>query len=457
MASLLAVAAVSAVAAAVATPRVSDPAEPNDQAVAERLAAPPSADIVSIFRVGDVDEALLTRVREAAEAAGAEVALARSAQAQVTAVRRDDETITDVPAGWALPFSLTILPIEVIDEVMGPLVSSGVGRRGTVAMARSSANMHATVEGDVIDIRESGGGVRSFVVNRIVPDDMIGGTELVMTDTNAATLGLSPSGRVVIHGITSREQIDAELDERGLIDSEEFDVLQPSYERIRVRRSWTAVDPDITLGLLQTKLLLGEFAYVVRASGTVSISPEWIDDHVACDDTRPVYYCRALLDPAIPIKARCHDEVMGDLRGAFAEIVAKGLAAGIDVANANSYGGCFYPRFNRLSTNPFSGSLSRHSWAMALDTNTTTNAQGTVPRMDCRIVRIFRKWGFSWGGNYLTPDGMHFEWVGAPRHRISYPSKYCPNTQRPRSGEPIVTQRPTFFSQDGWVRDDLDH
>jgi hypothetical protein len=34
--------------------------------------------------------------------------------------------------------------------------------------------------------------------------------------------------------------------------------------------------------------------------------------------------------------------------------------------------------------------------------------------MDPRIVRIFQKWGFLWGGRFLTPDGMHFEYGSHP-------------------------------------------
>ena len=30
--------------------------------------------------------------------------------------------------------------------------------------------------------------------------------------------------------------------------------------------------------------------------------------------------------------------------------------------------------------------------------------------MDPRVVKVFEHWGFNWGGNFLIPDGMHFEY-----------------------------------------------
>ena len=55
---------------------------------------------------------------------------------------------------------------------------------------------------------------------------------------------------------------------------------------------------------------------------------------------------------------------------------------------------------------------------MAIDMNTTTNPQWGRPHMNCDVVRIFRKWGFAWGGNYWPTDGMHFEWVGERRDQL---------------------------------------
>lgn len=57
--------------------------------------------------------------------------------------------------------------------------------------------------------------------------------------------------------------------------------------------------------------------------------------------------------------------------------------------------------------------MSRHSWGTAIDINPATNAWGTTPTIDQRLVDIFRAHGFAWGGTWTRPDGMHFEWNGS--------------------------------------------
>jgi hypothetical protein len=136
-------------------------------------------------------------------------------------------------------------------------------------------------------------------------------------------------------------------------------------------------------------------------------------------------------------------------------VVDAGLAGYIDVANANTYGGCFGPRFSRIVGTQL-GTLSRHTWAQALDTNTVSNCQGCVPQMDCRVVRIFRAHNFAWGGNFLNPDGMHFEWVGEPRNTYLYPSRYCPNVAGGGTESFALAgdTRSVIFADDGWALTD---
>jgi hypothetical protein len=53
--------------------------------------------------------------------------------------------------------------------------------------------------------------------------------------------------------------------------------------------------------------------------------------------------------------------------------------------------------------------ISRHAWGLAFDINVPANGYGAAPTLDPRIVEVFRRWGFKWGGDFSTPDGMHFE------------------------------------------------
>ena len=74
--------------------------------------------------------------------------------------------------------------------------------------------------------------------------------------------------------------------------------------------------------------------------------------------------------------------------------------------------GCFSARF--INSDP-SGRLSHHSWGIAIDLNQAQNGFGAKPNMDMRVVDVFEdRWGFTWGGRWIIPDGIHFEWIKFP-------------------------------------------
>lgn len=70
------------------------------------------------------------------------------------------------------------------------------------------------------------------------------------------------------------------------------------------------------------------------------------------------------------------------------------------------FGGGYYVRPKRSSGNEY----STHSWGIALDFNVKNNQMGMRPEMDMRIVDVFEKAGFVWGGRWKKPDGMHFQY-----------------------------------------------
>ena len=95
--------------------------------------------------------------------------------------------------------------------------------------------------------------------------------------------------------------------------------------------------------------------------------------------------------------------MLPQLRAALDEVVQKGLAAKIHPASTAAATSRATSRTTRRK------GLSLHSWGMAVDLNVPGNQRGTVGQMDRRVVAIFKKWGFAWGGDWNYTDPMHFE------------------------------------------------
>jgi hypothetical protein len=289
------------------------------------------------------------------------------------------------------------------------LYGADVGRflsSGSIVLSATSARLFGAKVGDVAHLRRwSDGGLTPLTIVGIVPDERLP-AEMVLPTSTASAIGFVRPTSVQIYGYKSVKAVDDALAKHGLRRSD-----------VRIGHPNTdPSSPDSTLGLLATKAKLGQFWYVPRGDGTVTIDPAWAQANLV-----------RVAFSGVGIVATCHKVIVPYLQAALNEVAAAGLAGAIDTANTNRYGGCYGPREVRSAGGTTGGNLSRHTWAMALDTNTATNPLGGRPTMDCRVVRIFRRHGFAWGGNFLTPDGMHFEWVGEDRSRISYPSRYCPN------------------------------
>jgi hypothetical protein len=394
--------------------------------------SPLATDIVSIFNTGELRQDVVNRALASARSTGGTAAIGRSASVAMTALRRGNAYVQVPPSGFSLPMGTTVLPPDFVGRTMGRDVAGALAP-DAVVMGKLTAGLRGAQAGDTVELVAAWGSRLRFRVAAVVDDSVLGGTELLMSPDAADRLGIQRLGRIVLWGFSSRSEIDAAMVANGLVST-----------TIRIRRSWSPADPDDTLGMAATKAKLGEFAYRVNSDGSVSQSTDWVAANLPPG--------RELFS-SIAIRARCHLKVRGDLQAAFTEIAMSGLGFTIDVGNANTYGGCHNARFNRLTPNSSLGFLSRHSWAMAFDTNTVTNCQGCAPpKMDCRTVRIFRKHGFAWGGNFLTPDGMHFEWVGERRDQRYYPwSRFCPNTVGPTTSALSVeeTERATLFADDG--------
>ena len=136
---------------------------------------------------------------------------------------------------------------------------------------------------------------------------------------------------------------------------------------------------------------VGTFSYTPHPDGTVSPDPAWVRTYIRTE--------------TMPILGRVtgNKGMLPQLRGALEEVESSGLA---DRIHPSEYGGCYVPRY--IARNPAKG-LSLHTWGIAVDLNVPGNQRGTVGQMDRRVVAIFARWGFAWGGNWSYTDPMHFE------------------------------------------------
>jgi hypothetical protein len=270
-------------------------------------------------------------------------------------------------------------------------------RPGLIALARGQALLGVTSAA----IRHLGpGGTLVFApphgtasappirVGGVVPDAAVGAAEVFVGPRAALALGVArPRYLLVDPG----DAVPAARVERAIRS------VLPSGTLLRLRtRSQTPFlrQGDAVLAPVMVKKLFGEFAADPRANagGWFTMSPAWVRRHI--------------VTAAVPILGRvtCNRRVVSQLRAALEEVRARGLASLIDPGD---YGGCYTPRL--LSAADPSAGPGHHAWGIAIDINVSRNPFGGTPTQDPRIVAIFRRWGFTWGGRWLFPDGMHFE------------------------------------------------
>jgi hypothetical protein len=173
----------------------------------------------------------------------------------------------------------------------------------------------------------------------------------------------------------------------------------PAGVRVRIRAPGeTPVfrHGDAVLPQVRIKEIFGEFAAAPRSDGTLSVDPAWVGANIR---TRRL----PILGPV-----RCHRLLLPLVRGALEDLSRRGLGHLVDPGD---FGGCYYPRF--IARDPGTG-LSHHSWGVAIDVNVSQGLPGRIPSTDRRVVEAFERWGFTWGGRFLIPDGNHFEFLRFP-------------------------------------------
>lgn len=227
-------------------------------------------------------------------------------------------------------------------------------------------------------------------VEGVVPDNLIASHEAVMSLETASSLGISDLKYILIERERGTSQQEAEQALRSKL---------PAGARLGLRapgESGVFRPGGTILAQVEIKKKFGEFSGKPGPGRSITVDPEWVDKN-----TTNVNF------PLLG-SARCNNKVIQQIRGAFQEVIDKKLTA---LVRKGDFGGCFAPRF--LNSDPNSG-ISHHAWGIAFDFNVSRNPYGVKPTMDPRLVELLEKWGLTWGGRWVEPDGMHFEYLSEP-------------------------------------------
>ena len=146
----------------------------------------------------------------------------------------------------------------------------------------------------------------------------------------------------------------------------------------------------------------GRFAWKDDAAkrGAVEILGEWERRNIV--SIVPPFELREGRGRALSA-IRCHRLIAPALERVLDDLKQRNLCHLI-----NTFDGCFEPR--HMGSDP-GRPLSRHAWGIAVDVNARLFPYGSEAKQNPRLVEVFARQGFAWGGEWRTPDPMHFEVV----------------------------------------------
>lgn len=197
------------------------------------------------------------------------------------------------------------------------------------------------------------------------------------------------------------------------------DVRTPRYLLVRYRGDRDRVEDEIRLAVpseLGVRFHAPDEAAILR-HGDAVLPQAWIKrDFGEWIDTDPSSTIST--DPAFADQIReftveglgtvtCHRELEAPLRKAIASLPPD---TAVELDGTETV--CFEPRSSQNAGGP-----SRHSWGIAIDLDIAAHVKAGLGDTPAGLVEAFTGAGFVWGGDWLDPDPVHFEYVGTSAGR----------------------------------------
>jgi hypothetical protein len=296
------------------------------------------------------------------------------------------EVVDDPPPTFAIPLEVAAVDPPTYAPFLPPADRSVTValEHGEGILGESSAKLRGLGEGATLRF-----GDVDVTIAAVLPDELVGANELLVSRETGARIGVTRDRYALV--VPRRSP-----DRRALL--REAHAALGTLVQVRAPGETPYFrQGDAVLPPVEIKRLFGEFAAKPTPGqpGFLTVDPRWFHTHI---ETRHV----ALLGTVT-----CNVALFPQLEGAIHELIDKGLEDTIV-----SYSGCYSAR--HVLRNPTAG-LSHHSWGIAVDVNVQQgNLFGDEPHQDPRLVRVMERWGFIWGGDFVVPDGMHFEYRPPP-------------------------------------------
>ena len=300
--------------------------------------------------------------------------------------RAGGHTVDNPPNGYGYPMEIAVVApgpySKFVDEAYRDAVRNLNGRK--LLLPKSEERLRGAGDGMMLRLRSGNSRVK-----KVVPDEVTQGFEGLMS--RPVPRGWRHSVRYFL--IRADKNVSRKAMRRAIesVTHRGVPLAIKSRNETRFLRYAHSIPSQ-----MRFKRNFGEFAARPTSSGSLSMQGGWVGSHIR--------------SARVPIlgTVTCHRKLFDQMRGALRELRRKGLS---HLIRPNEYAGCYNARYVSVPTGV---RLSRHSWGIAFDINTSNNQFGQRPHQDKRLVKIMRQWGFAWGGFWPLPDGMHFEWKRFP-------------------------------------------
>ncbi len=292
--------------------------------------------------------------------------------------------VTRPPRGMAVPVDVTGADPSAYAAVAAPALRAAFAQlgEGTALLGATSARLRRLGAGGSLQF-----GSRRLRAAGVVPDAAVGFAEVFVSSAQAARLGIRVPRYLLL-------TVSPGSDARAL--ARRVRALVPAGTPVRIRLPGRAAwlrEGDAVLPPVLEKAYFGEFAARWLPGNQLAVDPAW--------------QAGWLRTERVPLLGgiTCNKAMFAPLRAALRQLVRRGLSR---LVSPREYGGCYAPSLIPGDPGP---AVSHHTWGTAIDLNVAANPLGARPHQDPRLVAIMARHGLTWGGRWLTPDGMHFELI----------------------------------------------